>query len=62
MNKGQVGTDGRWPKATFIDEGGEEYYWNFWVEKDKDKFIEETEGMNRSQRELHWKMYFEQIA
>ena len=51
-----------WPKATFTDEDGEEYYWNFWIKKDKDKFIKETEGMNRGQRELHWKMYFEQIA
>lgn len=51
-----------WPRATFIDEDGEEYYWNFWVKKDRDKFVEETEGFTRSQRELHWKMYYEQIA
>ena len=30
-----------WPRATFIDEDGEEYYWNFWVKKDRDRFIEE---------------------
>jgi|TARA_R110002074_G_scaffold320855_1_gene491317 hypothetical protein len=51
-----------WPRATFLDEDGSEYYWNFWVDKDKNKFIGETEGMNRAQRELHYKMYFEQIA
>jgi hypothetical protein len=51
-----------WPRATFLDEDGSEYYWNFWVEKDKNKFIGETEGMSRAQRESHYKMYFEQIA
>ena len=51
-----------WPRATFTDEHGDEYYWNFWVEKHKDKFIKETEGMTRGQRELHWKMHYEQIA
>ena len=51
-----------WPRATFTDEDGDEYYWNFWVEKHKDKFIKETEGMTRGQRELYWKMHYEQIA
>ena len=27
-----------WPRATFIDEDGDEYYWNFWIKKDRDRF------------------------
>jgi hypothetical protein len=51
-----------WPRATFLDEDGSEYYWNFWIERDKEKFIGETKGMNRAQRESHYKLYFEQIV